>query len=437
MLNPTADSEGDLRSLLLRAAREILSEPDTPFDLRKVAERAGKSRSAPYVAFGKTEEGGGFPALRLAVAAEGLSELANEMESALRRAPDPEAGLHDMAAAYLRWAQRHPRLFRLAFGPEVASDLRRRLPSPEADRDREALAGARRRLEGVIRDAIGNQAPGYLRGGSESDLQLVAGAIWAMLHGVAVLTLDEQWGLTHLMRSEDPRELAARTLRFLTFASSDALQDVARALAKAKAAKWEGKREVAEGDEGHFAVEEATEAYSLDAPDAPDALDMVPLSEIPSPPRTSTFRERPASYSPRSPSADSPALRRLRSQMELVEGARILWVDDRPRGVRHEREMLEGLGAKVTLARSTAEAAEALDRDGFSVIISDIERGGDGRAGIKAIGPLRELGGGIPLVLYVARLEPELPVPSGAFGITNDPEELLHLVLDALGRMRR
>jgi hypothetical protein len=41
-----------------------------------------------------------------------------------------------------------------------------------------------------------------------------------------------------------------------------------------------------------------------------------------------------------------------------------------------------------------------------------------------------------PVIFYVAELRPELRVPRGAFGITNDPEGLVHLVFDGLERGR-
>ncbi len=43
----------DLRERLIRAAMDILDHPDMPLDLRKVAEAAGKSRTAPYLGQGE------------------------------------------------------------------------------------------------------------------------------------------------------------------------------------------------------------------------------------------------------------------------------------------------------------------------------------------------------------------------------------------------
>ena len=109
----------DLRQRLLTAAIDLLKEPETPLDLRKVAERAGKSRTAPYLVFGKESEGGGVIALRIAVAAEGARMMSRVMREAAEISPDPIASFHAVAEAFLLFAETNPRLSRLIFGPEI------------------------------------------------------------------------------------------------------------------------------------------------------------------------------------------------------------------------------------------------------------------------------------------------------------------------------
>ena len=41
-----------------------------------------------------------------------------------------------------------------------------------------------------------------------------------------------------------------------------------------------------------------------------------------------------------------------------------------------------------------------------------------------------------PVIFYIGIFDPKLGIPGGAFGITNRPDELLHLVLDALERKK-
>lgn len=59
----------------------------------------------------------------------------------------------------------------------------------------------------------------------------------------------------------------------------------------------------------------------------------------------------------------------------------ILWVDDRPNGNRFERQSMEALGIRFVNVVSTDEALERLKNQSFDVIISDMKRPGDDRAG--------------------------------------------------------
>ena len=49
---------------------------------------------------------------------------------------------------------------------------------------------------------------------------------------------------------------------------------------------------------------------------------------------------------------------------------------------------------------------------------------------------LRDAGFHQPVIFYVGRPEPEKGAPAGAFGLTNRPDQLLQLVVDALSRTR-
>jgi hypothetical protein len=49
---------------------------------------------------------------------------------------------------------------------------------------------------------------------------------------------------------------------------------------------------------------------------------------------------------------------------------------------------------------------------------------------------LHEAGFSRPVIFYVGRPEPGAGVPAGAFGLTNRPDQLLQLVIDALSRIR-
>jgi CheY-like chemotaxis protein len=118
----------------------------------------------------------------------------------------------------------------------------------------------------------------------------------------------------------------------------------------------------------------------------------------------------------------------------LLEGARVLWIDDHPSNNIYERTALAAVGVTVDLAMSTGEAlhvASALPPD---VVISDIDRGGNPVAGLEGLSALRRSGLKVPFVFYVSKLDETKPTPPGAFAITNRPDSLLHYVFDLLER---
>lgn len=128
------------------------------------------------------------------------------------------------------------------------------------------------------------------------------------------------------------------------------------------------------------------------------------------------------------------ASRRLAANSVVVAGARILWVDDQPTNNRFEATLLESAGARIILAVSTEAAERELARSRFDLIISDIARGSQDDAGLKMAQSFADRGVDIPVILYTGIAEK--PVPRAAFGITDRPDELVHLVLDALARRR-
>jgi PleD family two-component response regulator len=66
--------------------------------------------------------------------------------------------------------------------------------------------------------------------------------------------------------------------------------------------------------------------------------------------------------------------------------ATVLWVDDRPSNNIFERQSLEALGVSFVLAISTDEALSKVAKQKFDVIISDMGRPPDPRAGYTLFG---------------------------------------------------
>ncbi len=132
-------------------------------------------------------------------------------------------------------------------------------------------------------------------------------------------------------------------------------------------------------------------------------------------------------------------LSRAERAAPVLRDAAILWVDDVPLGNLVERRLFARLGVYSEPVRSTAEALEAIamavrSGGGFDLVISDLSRPGDPVAGVATIDALRVGGFTKPVILYIGRVDPTRPVPVGAFGLTSRPDELVHLVLDALER---
>ena len=73
-----------------------------------------------------------------------------------------------------------------------------------------------------------------------------------------------------------------------------------------------------------------------------------------------------------------------------VQGARILWVDDRPENNVFERRSLEALGIRFDMSTSTDDALTRLAVASFDAVISDMERPADPQAGYTLLDALRQ-----------------------------------------------
>lgn len=134
--------------------------------------------------------------------------------------------------------------------------------------------------------------------------------------------------------------------------------------------------------------------------------------------------------------SESPVLRRAARVADALRGARLLWVDDDPSSVAYEIRALEGLGVSVVTVTSTAEATGALAAAAFDVVVSDVARPDAPDAGIRMCRSFHDHGVRVPVLLYLGALDRSRGVPPYAFGITSRPDDLFHLVMDALERTR-
>jgi hypothetical protein len=123
------------------------------------------------------------------------------------------------------------------------------------------------------------------------------------------------------------------------------------------------------------------------------------------------------------------AVERAKRLQGMLGGARLVWVVDRPAAVTAESRLLQSLGILVAVVSTNSEVKAALNDGGVDVVISDLERS-KGDPALALAGQTDD----VPLIYYTT--ERTAGVPAGAFGLTDRPDELLHLVIDALERRR-
>jgi AcrR family transcriptional regulator len=167
---------GSLREALLEVGEALIEEKGVEaFTLRECARRAGVSHGAPAHHFGDAT---GF-----------LSELATmgfeELDALMTRyrredGPEPYTQFIATGRAYVDYALHHPARFQLMFRGEKL-----RL---ESERLREAAD----RTFGQLMDTLSLLPPAGDGDGTALDIGEQAGLAWAIVHGVASLTLDNR-----------------------------------------------------------------------------------------------------------------------------------------------------------------------------------------------------------------------------------------------------
>lgn len=123
----------------------------------------------------------------------------------------------------------------------------------------------------------------------------------------------------------------------------------------------------------------------------------------------------------------------------LFNGASILWVDDHPENNKYEEAVLIELGARIARAPTTDAALASVSRASFDVIISDYKREDDPEGGQHLFDQLEKMPPRIPYILYSGSSNTDFVKAAkakGMVGETNDPRELIDLVMEALEHRR-
>lgn len=135
-------------------------------------------------------------------------------------------------------------------------------------------------------------------------------------------------------------------------------------------------------------------------------------------------------------------LQRVQDNLPLFQKAHFLWIDDQPSNNRNEIRMFNRLAVPIDTACNSAEAFQLLKTQKYDLIISDMARANEpnvsqpGEAGLAFLKNYRKHSHRVPVIFYIGEFDRDKGVPGGAFGITNRPDELLHLTMDVLSRRK-
>ena len=172
---PKPYHHGDLRNALIQAGLELLAEGGArELDLRKVTRRAGVSHAAPYRHFADKQ------ALIAAINEEGFHMLAERIRSTLNEVSDePSEQLLGVALAYVRFAKENPWLMREMFSGITI--------------ERETFESLQTASKSVYRLYAEVIRSGQERGKIvDGDPTALAGVLWSVLHGLAMLIIENQ-----------------------------------------------------------------------------------------------------------------------------------------------------------------------------------------------------------------------------------------------------
>jgi len=126
------------------------------------------------------------------------------------------------------------------------------------------------------------------------------------------------------------------------------------------------------------------------------------------------------------------------SELRSVRQGLVLWVDDNPDWVRDERQILDGVGNRSVLVRSTQEAVDLLDAENrFDLVVTDMRRRDELRAGYELLEAIRRRTKSLPVVLYSSSDDPEHRrqwMAAGGTESTYEPLGLFDSIARALNR---
>ena len=166
---------GDLKNALIKAGVEILAKEGVGgLSLRKVAQRAGVSHSAPYAHFPDKQS------LIAAISTEGFNQLYNELEAAIYpHAKSPKKQLVEGAQAYVRFALKNSDTFKIMFSGVL-----------EKEKDYPSFVEISSKTFKLVVEVVqACQNAGVL---PTAPANLMAVSVWGQVHGIVSLALEGQ-----------------------------------------------------------------------------------------------------------------------------------------------------------------------------------------------------------------------------------------------------
>jgi len=189
---------GDLKNALIRAGVEILSREGVHgLSLRKVAQKAGVSHTAPYSHFADKQ------ALIAAISTEGFRIIYEKLSDAISHYQGkPLRQLVEGAWAYIQFALSDPAHFKVTLSSVL-----------EREKDYSGFVEMSQKSYGLVVQMVENcQAAGILRPGP---VDVEAVSVWSIVHGFVSLLLEGQFYHSLLERCT-VRELLISCLAHIT-----------------------------------------------------------------------------------------------------------------------------------------------------------------------------------------------------------------------------
>jgi AcrR family transcriptional regulator len=196
---------GDLKNALIQAGIGILSEQGLhALSLRKVAQRAGVSHSAPYAHFADKQ------ALIAAISTEGYRQLYECLAVAVAQyRHDPQRQLIEASWAYIQFALREPAHFKITLSSVV-----------DKEQEYPAFLAMTHQAFGLLLEVTqACQQAGILKPGPSEQMAV---SVWSTVHGLTSLILEGQLS-SSLADPLTSREMLIFVLSQITVGSIDPL----------------------------------------------------------------------------------------------------------------------------------------------------------------------------------------------------------------------